>query len=400
MSFRNFLCLTVLTGVLNALIFSPYKDVTINMDWNTNVLSTSVTGSRQQVLSVLPSSGADTITWAFATGSCGSESWGGINGTALADANVKSWLSSGKKYIISTGGASGSFKCTSDGDFETFINRYYTDAMIGVDFDIEQGMGQDDITSLVQRIQNVQNKFSHLRFSFTLACFGGDANPILGDLGIKTLSAINSVGLKDYYINLMVMDFGTTNSNNCVVSGDHCDMGQSAIKAATSLNAQYGVPFERIELTPMIGGNDAVDETFDLGDVDEVTSFALQKNLGGVHHWSFDRDADCAAGYASPTCNSYGQAGTLGFTQKFARNLNIAPSPTPVVPNAQPVLSPQAVPTPQPPAPTPQVPTANMCAQTGCHGCLWIYATGNTCYPDYPKESCDVYADQGYQWCP
>eukprot|EP01034_Spumella_vulgaris_P033566 gene33566-41421_t len=367
------------------------------MDWNTNILSTSVTGSRQQVLSVLPSSGADTITWAFATGSCNSESWGGISGPSLAGANIKGWADSGKKYIISTGGAAGSFKCTSDADFDSFIGRYYTSSMIGVDFDIEQGMGEGDIDSLVLRIQSAQSKYPNLRFSFTLACFGGDANPILGDLGIKTMSAINSRGLKNYFINLMVMDYGAINSNNCVVSGGACDMGQSAIKAATSLNAQYGVPFDHIELTPMIGGNDAIDETFSLGDVDEVTSFAVQKGLGGVHHWSFDRDADCAAGYASPTCNSYGQAGTLGFTQKFAKNLNFPPTPTPPSP-APPVTIPTVTP-PTPSPPTPQVPTSDMCAATGCHGCLWIYATGNTCFPTYPKEACDVYAAQGYQWC-
>ena len=32
-------------------------------------------------------------------------------------------------------------------------------------------------------------------------------------------------------------------------------------------------------------------------------------------------DNDCAPGSASPTCNSYGQAGTLGFTQRFVNNL-------------------------------------------------------------------------------
>lgn len=149
----------------------------------------------------------------------------------------------------------------------------------------------------------------------------------------------------------------------------------------------------------MIGGNDATDETFSLSDVDDVTAFALQNNLGGVHHWSFDRDADCAPGYASPTCNSYGAAGTLGFTQKFSKNLNLPP--TPVTPTVQPVPVPQPTnkPNPAPTQPVPVAPTSDMCAQTGCHGCLWVYAGGNTCFTAYPKEACDVYVADGYQWC-
>ncbi|HTJ27532.1 MAG TPA: hypothetical protein VMA36_15335, partial [Candidatus Limnocylindria bacterium] len=37
----------------------------------------------------------------------------------------------------------------------------------------------------------------------------------------------------------------------------------------------------------------------------------------GVHFWSFDRDNDCTLASSSPTCNSYGQAGTLGYTNAF-----------------------------------------------------------------------------------
>lgn len=36
-----------------------------------------------------------------------------------------------------------------------------------------------------------------------------------------------------------------------------------------------------------------------------------------MHFWSFDRDNDCTQSFASPTCNSYGQAGRLGFTTQF-----------------------------------------------------------------------------------
>jgi chitinase len=383
--------------------FSPYKDVTINMDWNTYTMTTAVTGSRSTVLSVLPSSGADTVTWAFATGSCGSENWGGINGTVLANANVKSWEAAGAKYIISTGGASGTFRCTSDADFITFINRYNSNSLIGVDFDIEGGQSASDIDSLVQRIQNAQKTFPNLRFSFTLACYGGNANPILGTYGIMVMDSIKKYGLTNYKINLMAMDYGSAIASNCVVGSDNlCDMGLSAIQAAKSLHEQYNLPYSQIEITPMIGGNDTPNETFNTADIDEVTSFVLANGVSAVHHWSFDRDMDCAPGYASPTCNSYGQAGTLGFTKKFAANLGGYPIPDPVpVPVPAPVPSP--VPAPTQPVPSPVSPPttpSDICNQYNCHsGCLWIYDGGSKCYNDYPQAACEVYVGQGYYWC-
>jgi chitinase len=299
-------------------VFSPYKDNTINLDWNTFVISTSVTGTRTSVVNVLPTAGASALTWAFATGSCGTESWGGVNGTALAAANVKSFETAGIKYIISTGGAAGSFKCTSDGDFETFIQRYMSAELVGFDFDIEQGMQQGDIDSLVQRILNAQKNHPTMRFSFTLATFGGSADPSLGALGIMVMNSIKMVGLTKYYINLMTMDYGAANSYNCVLGADNlCDMGKSAIQAAQSLHTQYNIPYNQIEVTPMIGGNDAQDETFKVDDVDELVNWSVSNGISSIHHWSLDRDADCAPGWASPTCNSYGQAGTLGFTKRF-----------------------------------------------------------------------------------
>jgi chitinase len=81
------------------------------------------------------------------------------------------------------------------------------------------------------------------------------------------------------------------------------------------------VPFNQIELTPMIGGNDTQGETFTLNDVATVASFATQNKLAGLHFWSLDRDTDCAPGSASPTCNSYGQAGSLGFLDAFLNAL-------------------------------------------------------------------------------
>lgn len=45
----------------------------------------------------------------------------------------------GKQYILSTGGAAGSFTCSSDAGFQSFIQKYLSANLVGVDFDIEAG---------------------------------------------------------------------------------------------------------------------------------------------------------------------------------------------------------------------------------------------------------------------
>lgn len=318
-------------------MFGPYKDTGINMNWNTNVISTEVTGASAPVsmLSVLPQ-GLKTVTWAFATGECGQETWGGVNPADLASANVQAFEAAGIAYILSTGGAAGSFTCSTDTGFQTFLQRYASASLAGVDFDIEAGQTQAQIDALVDRVIAAQGSNPNLRFSFTIATLapnnggttaqslGSSAPDPLGTTGQQVMQSIAAKGLSNYFINLMVMDYGSAAASNCVVGASgHCDMGQSAIQAAMDLHDHYGLPYAQIELTPMIGGNDTTDETFTLTDADAVSAFALQSGLGGIHFWSFDRDTDCAPGYASPTCNSYGSAGTLGFTQRFLTALGM-----------------------------------------------------------------------------
>ena len=106
------------------LVFSPYKDTSINMDWNTNVISTLVSGARTSLAADLVANGGKTVTLAFATGECGSENWGGVPGAAMATANLPLLTQAGVDYILSTGGAAGSFTCGSDAGMTTFINRW------------------------------------------------------------------------------------------------------------------------------------------------------------------------------------------------------------------------------------------------------------------------------------
>jgi len=309
------------------------------MNWNTNVISTSVSGAATPFASSLASAGGKTVTLAFATGECGSENWAGVAGAAMASANVSLLSGAGVSYILSTGGAAGSFTCGSDAGFDTFIGRWASSNLIGVDFDIEAGQSTGVISDLISRIKTAHGAYPNLRFSLTLATLannngassatslGSSAPDSFNVYGDEVLAAVQSVlgfsGASSWpsyvTVDLMVMDYGSPSEGVCVVSGGTCQMGQSALQAAYNLHDHYGVPYSNIELTPMIGQNDASSEQFTLGDADTVASFAIANGLAGVHYWSYDRDVDCAQGSASATCNSMGSsyAGPHGYLERF-----------------------------------------------------------------------------------
>ena len=131
-------------GSASGVLFSPYKDVTINMNWNTDQMQSAVEGSDLPVVgsgsvvsTYIPKLPA--ITLAFATGACGSENWGGVPGASFASENVPQLQAAGLKYVVSTGGEAGTFTCASTAGMDSFIARYASPDLVGIDFDIEGG---------------------------------------------------------------------------------------------------------------------------------------------------------------------------------------------------------------------------------------------------------------------
>src|SRR5579871_2399933 len=227
------------TGSASGLIFSPYKDVTINMNWNTDQMQSAVEGSAipvvgsgslvSQFVPKLPA-----ITLAFATGACGSENWGGVAGASWAAENVPQLQSAGLNYVVSTGGQAGTFTCTSTAGMESFIARYSSPHLVGIDFDIEGGQSQSDIQNLVNASVGAQAQYPSLQFSFTIATLGASDGSFGGvnSLGNEVVRAVLGSGLKNYVINLMTMDYGSSSSSSvCVVVSGSCEMAQSAIQA-------------------------------------------------------------------------------------------------------------------------------------------------------------------------
>jgi chitinase len=318
------------TGTASGLLFSPYKDVTINMNWNTDEMQSAVEGSDLPVVgsgsvvsTYVPKLPA--ITLAFATGACGSENWGGVSGANWAAENVPQLNSAGLNYVVSTGGEAGTFTCASTAAMDSFIATYASPHLVGIDFDIEGGQSESDIQNLVAAAAGAQSTYPNLQFSFTLATLGASDGSYGGvnSLGNEVVEAVLGSGLKNYVINLMTMDFGSASSSVCVVVNGSCEMAQSAIQAVQNLEHTYGIPASKIAVTPMIGLNDNTSETFTTADVDTLTSYATSNGLAGLHFWSFDRDTPCSDDYASPTCNSISSTTPLEYTNRFLSDLGL-----------------------------------------------------------------------------
>jgi len=312
------------------LLFSPYKDVTINMNWNTDQMQSAVegtaipvVGSGSLVSTYVPKLPA--ITLAFATGACGSETWGGVSGASWAAENVPQLQSAGLNYVVSTGGEAGTFTCASTSGMDSFIARYASSHLVGIDFDIEGGQSQSDIQNLVNSSVGAQATYPGLQFSFTIATLAASDGSYGGvnSLGAEVVQAVKASSLKNYVINLMTMDFGSASSGVCVVVSGSCEMGQSAIQAVKNLEHTYGIAASKIAVTPMIGLNDNTAETFTAADVDTLTSYAKSNGLAGLHFWSLDRDTPCSDTYASPTCNSVSSTTALEYTNRFLSDLGI-----------------------------------------------------------------------------
>lgn len=301
--------------------FGSYKDVTLERSPGDPLLRVAHGGAPQPLLAVLPAA-QRSVSWAFATGTCGDETWGGVPAPAFAAANVPAFVAAGRRFVVSTGGQGGTFTCASDDGFDRFLSHYRSPALEGVDFDIEAGQSAEDVDRLVALSARAVARHPGLRVSFTIATLGGDRAQALAPIGVTVMAALRRHRFDAAIVNLMVMDYGPPEPANCVLGPTgRCDMGRSAVRAAQRLHDDWGVDWSRIELTPMIGGNDSVDETFTLQDVDTVTAFARARGLAGLRFWSIDRDTDCPPGPASNRCNTVGGAGTWGYTRRFLAGL-------------------------------------------------------------------------------
>jgi chitinase len=254
-----------------------------------------------------PVFGPGTVSWAFATGECGAEVWDTESAQDVAAANVAAFAAAGADYIVSTGGQGGLFTCSSDAGMEAFLARYMSKNLVGIDFDMEHGQTPEQIDAIVARAVAAQARHPALRFSFTVATHAASdgSRKSLNQLGETILASVRKGALRDFVINLMVMDYGPPAPENCVVRGTVCDMGASAVQAVRNVHAKYALPYEQIAVTAMIGVNDVPNNDFTRKDARVLARAVRKLKLAGMHYWSLDRDLPCPvpAQGASATCS-------------------------------------------------------------------------------------------------
>jgi hypothetical protein len=295
-------------------IYSPYKHLAMWNDPATNVITAAPDGVRTPYIDGATSPvGRQALTWAFASGECGDEHWGTQRGQDVADANVAAFDRAGIDYLISTGGQGAVFTCASAEGMERFIARYDSPHLAGIDFDIEAGQSAQQIAALLAAAATVQARRPALRFSLTVPTHAASDGSLrsLNGTGVAVLDAARRSGLRDYALNLMAMDYGPANPAACVVRARRCQMGLSAIQAARNVHRKYGVPYDRIELTAMIGVNDVRENVFTLADARMVARAARRMKLAGLHFWSLDRDTPCLAPAAGAEATCSGMARTV-----------------------------------------------------------------------------------------
>ena len=144
--------------------------------------------------------------------------------------------------MVSTGGKAGTFTCASAAGMESFIARYASPHLVGIDFDIEGGQSQADIQNLVAAAAGAQAQYPNIQFSFTLATLAASDGSYGGvnSLGNEVVQAVLGSSLKNYVINLMTMDFGSASSSVCVVASGSCEMAQSRSRQSRTSSTPTG----------------------------------------------------------------------------------------------------------------------------------------------------------------
>lgn len=126
-------------------------------------MGTGVRGWQQDFPTAMPDF-LNTVTLAYATGVCGNETWGGVSGQVFAANNIINMQKAGKYYILSTGGARGSFTCGSLVGFAIFLKRYSSPYLVGINFDLKSSPPAAQITDLVTRAKEALTAYPNLRF--------------------------------------------------------------------------------------------------------------------------------------------------------------------------------------------------------------------------------------------
>lgn len=288
------------------LIYSPYKDATLNAHWD-NDTGTMVP---EDINSISQDSGIKHFTLAFITSDptnvC-TPSWGGAYPMVVKPEGKPEYVwglndinrlkKSGGDVTIAFGGASGTYLASSCATYTDLQNAYQkvitTYNVKNLDFDVEGAALATPalVNKMIAAIVNLQQVNPDLNISFTLPVL---PEGLTSD-GIKLVQTAQAAGVKISHVNIMAMDYGPSYPAD--------QMAKNAIAAAHAVHDQVGGAWSAIAITPMVGINDVQPERFTLDDVKTVVDFAKATGIEQMGSWSVNRDHPCDQQWASPLCS-------------------------------------------------------------------------------------------------
>ncbi len=285
-------------------IFAPYVDMT---------------KKSQPLTQIKAESGARMFTLAFIQSVNGCvPGWGGTapiaDDTAIA-ADIAALRADGGDVIIAVGGYDGKELgevCTDvptlQAAYQQIVDKYKIRIL---DLDIEH-TAIEDPASVVRRNQALTKLAAAnpgLQINYTLGSYPAGMPANASDLIKSAVANATPVAV----VNLMTMDYGVP-----VPTGA---MGVDAVATAGAALGQLkllGMTSARIGITPMIGTNDTVTETFTLRDAQDVVTFAKANNFVALlSYWSTGRDNGGCQATVSAACSGITQ-GQYDFARIFA----------------------------------------------------------------------------------
>ena len=280
--------------------FSPYVDMSLSQSQHI-AQTVDGTGLNHLTLAFLVNSGVDQLGW----GGVGNIQNDGLPaGSSVLD-QVQLMQHKGVDVTISFGGAVGSEPALvfSSVDalthgYQSVIDRYHVNSL---DFDIEGSAIANTAANHMrdQALVALEKANPDLHISFTLPVMPTG----LTIEGVNLLKQLKADGVHVDVINIMAMDYGAP--------ADSGDMGQDAINAALATIGQIkdaGLS-AKVGITPMIGLNDVLSESFTQNDAHHLMAFAKDNpDVASIGMWSLGRDTAGQLGVVSPVSSGIPQA--------------------------------------------------------------------------------------------
>lgn len=277
-----------------ARVFAPYLDMS---------------KMANRLASIQAGTGLKTLTLAFVVSGDGcAPAWLGVgpvaDDTAIAS-SIAQVRARGAEVIIAFGGYDGlelgqvcKDVASLQAAYQAVVDKYKTKVL---DLDVEH-TAIEDPASIDRRSQALTALVAAnpgMQINYTLP-----ATPTgLTDLSVNVIKSAVKFNTPVAVVNLMTMDYGAP-----VLTGG---MGPNAVGAASGAACQLKSleMNAKIGITPMIGVQDSVGETFTLDDAQVVVNYAIANpnTVALLSFWSIGRDNGGCSGTVSPYCSGIQQ---------------------------------------------------------------------------------------------